>query len=91
MFEPPGECPVCGLDVHEGAKACPGCGADERSGWREIDFSEDAFEYEEFLAEEFGQGRKPAVHPLWKITALLLVLGALGLVLLHGIRLRGHT
>ena len=74
MFEPPGECPVCGTDVHEGAKACPGCGADERSGWREIDFGEDAFDYEEFLAEEFGHGRKPGVHPLWVITALLLLL-----------------
>jgi len=84
MFEPPGECPVCGTDVHEGAKACPGCGADERSGWREIDFGEDAFDYEEFLAEEFGHGRKPGVHPLWVITALLLVLGALVMVLLRG-------
>lgn len=84
MFEPPGDCPVCGADVHEGAKACPGCGADERSGWREIDFSEDAFDYKEFLAEEFGQERKPAVNPFWTITALLLVLGALALIFLHG-------
>ncbi|MEI7959152.1 MAG: hypothetical protein WCI40_08575 [Verrucomicrobiota bacterium] len=84
MFEPPGECPVCGFEVHEDAKACPECGADERSGWREIDFSEEAFNHEEFLAEEFGQDRKPAVNPLWTFTALLLVLGALGLVLLRG-------
>lgn len=84
MFEPPGECPVCGTDVHEAAKACPECGADERSGWREIDYCEESFHREEFLAEEFGQNRKPSVNPLWTLTALLLVLGALGMVLLRG-------
>ena len=82
MFEPPGQCPVCGRDVQAGAKACPDCGADERSGWQELDFPPDAFDYKEFLAEEFGQERgKRELHPIWLIAALLLVLAMVGATL----------
>jgi hypothetical protein len=32
-FRPPGDCPVCGEDVHAGATACPFCGSCPDSGW----------------------------------------------------------
>ena len=84
MFQPPGECPVCGTEVQARARACPECGADERSGWREIEFAEDSFDYQEFLAREFGQEKPRAgLHPLWWITALILLAGSL-LLLLSG-------
>jgi hypothetical protein len=81
MFKPPGDCPVCGAGVHRGAKACPACGADDRSGWKDdghedgLDLPDDSFDYDEFLAEEFGTKKsKKAVSPLWWITALVLII-----------------
>lgn len=35
MFEPPGECPVCGEWVPAKRRSCPSCGADAASGWDE--------------------------------------------------------
>ncbi|EDY81674.1 hypothetical protein VDG1235_1292 [Verrucomicrobiia bacterium DG1235] len=34
-FEPPGECPICGEYVEEGAVACGGCGSCAETGWNE--------------------------------------------------------
>ncbi len=70
---PPEVCPVCGEVVPARALACPECGADHRSGWREE--AEDEFDYEEFVAEEFGKPVKPpGIRPLWWATAVLLLL-----------------
>lgn len=82
----PEVCPVCGEDVPRNALACRHCGADHESGWREdadvydgTDIPEDAFDYDEFVRQEFGDanGRRPprlstGIHPVWWITALLL-------------------
>ncbi|MEI6351118.1 MAG: hypothetical protein WCP06_08425 [Verrucomicrobiota bacterium] len=79
MFEPPGECPVCRCDVFEGAKACPDCGADERSGWQEIEFPAEAFDYQTYMAEEFGQDRGLRdMHPVWMLAAVILVFAMFG-------------
>ncbi len=63
---PPEVCPVCGEDVPRNAAACRECGADYRSGWREdADLDglgiedEDDFDYEDFVAREFGGGAPP--------------------------------
>ena len=80
-FVPPEICPVCGEDVPRNAKACPECGADERSGWREdadaIDAAgapEDEFDYERFVADEFGEPRKKSSSQwLWWIVAVVLL------------------
>ncbi len=62
------------------ALACPECGADHDSGWREEAASIDAdggsdFDYEEYVAREFGSpGGHTGMHPLWWITALVLLL-----------------
>lgn len=64
VFRPPGDCPVCGEFVPRKAVACPGCGASRDSGWNEearvsgLDLPDDEdFDYEDFVAREFGQGR----------------------------------
>ncbi len=81
---PPEVCPVCGEDVPRNALACPECGADERSGWREDadeagadpGLDEDDFDYDEFVAREFGGNRpRPSgISPVWWVTALVLLI-----------------
>jgi hypothetical protein len=59
-FDPPGECPVCGTEVPPAAAACPECGACHASGWSEaaagdaIGLPDEEFDYQAFVAEEFG-------------------------------------
>ena len=62
-FRPPGDCPVCGEFVPRKAVACAGCGASRDSGWNEeasvsgLDLPNDEeFDYDDFVAREFGQG-----------------------------------
>lgn len=80
---PPPVCPVCGEDVPPRSLACPECGADHNSGWREdAEEAEEGFDYDEFIEREFGKGgRKPSIHPLWWVTAAILLLAFLLLVL----------
>jgi hypothetical protein len=79
----PKVCPVCGEDVPPHALACPECGADHNSGWREdsldgMDLPDDEFDYNEFVREEFGTGPRPRhVHPVWWITAIILLIALL--------------
>ena len=82
-LQTPEVCPVCGDDVPRGALACPECGADHRSGWREDAASLDAigpadgegFDYDEYVAREFGgpSARPRGVKPVWIVTALVLL------------------
>ena len=79
-LRPPKVCPVCGEDVPPIALACPECGADHRSGWQEntetydgVDLPDDDFNYEEFVRQEFGSSRRPAIKRFWWITAILLI------------------
>ena len=76
----PKVCPVCGEDVPRIALACPECGADHTSGWREdaeaydaADLPDEDFNYEEFVKQEFGSSRGPAIKRVWWITAILLI------------------
>lgn len=79
------ECPVCGAEVPAGSKSCPECGACEKSGWGgDDDLEENDFDYEKFVAEEFGQGAPKKGWPLaWAVVALLLLI-ALALPFLRG-------
>ena len=79
-LRPPKVCPVCGEDVPPRALACPECGADHRSGWQEdtesydgVDLPDDDFNDEEFVRQEFGSSRRPAIKRAWWITAILLI------------------
>jgi hypothetical protein len=79
----PKVCPVCGEDVPPQALACTECGADHNSGWREdysdgVEFPDEDFDYSEFEREEFGTRNRPQhVHPLWWITAIVLLIALL--------------
>lgn len=74
-------CPVCGEEVPRGAVACPECGADDKSGWREggvsydaLGLSEDGFDYEEFVEQEFGSSPKPAgIKTIWWVAAVIVI------------------
>ncbi len=85
-FTPPEICPVCGEAVPRNARACPECGADERSGWKAdghdgLDLPDEDFNYEQFVAEEFGGGRKSRKQILWAIVALVVLVCFLLLLL----------
>ena len=75
-------CPVCGEDIPRKALACPECGADHNSGWREdadatdaLGGTEDDFDYEQFVQEEFGDAAKPrGIKTIWWISAIVLLL-----------------
>jgi predicted nucleic acid-binding Zn ribbon protein len=83
-FKPPSVCPVCGEDVPPKALACPECGADEESGWKEgamehggLDLPEEEFDYDSFVADEFGIGKKQksGKQIFWWVVAVLILLG----------------
>jgi hypothetical protein len=80
-FEPPGPCPTCGQEVPAQAKACPGCGACPETGWSEaavydaLDLPDQEFDYEAYVAEEFGgRPRRARLRGLWWIVAIGLAL-----------------
>jgi hypothetical protein len=65
-FKPPGQCPVCGEWIPKGQAACDECGACEKSGWKNTDSSptydgldlpDDEFDYDDFVAREFGSAK----------------------------------
>ncbi|MEI7533142.1 MAG: zinc-ribbon domain-containing protein [Verrucomicrobiae bacterium] len=76
----PEVCSNCGASVPHNAKVCPGCGADEMTSWSDsahasnLGISEEEFDYEDFVKEEFGsRNLKPrGIHWLWWLTALML-------------------
>jgi hypothetical protein len=73
-------CPACGENVPAKAKACPHCGACDKTGWKDdsadgLDLPDEDFDYDKFVAEEFGTPQKakgPAL--IWKITAIVLLI-----------------
>ena len=84
-FKPPGDCPICGEFVPRGLVACPACGSCAKSGWKEEanddgldlpDAPED-FDYDDFVAREFG-GRLKSRHlprnPWWWVALALLII-----------------
>lgn len=82
-FKPPGQCPNCGEWVPRGAVACDECGSCAKSGWSEeaeqdgLDLPSDDFDYDDFVAREFGgeHGGKPNIdkQAFWKAVALVLL------------------
>ena len=80
QFKPPGQCPACGEWVPRGAAACDDCGACAKSGWSGdthedgLDLPDDEFDYDEFVAREFGGKpmRNPHIKKLWVWVALIL-------------------
>ncbi len=81
-FKPPGQCPACGEWVPRGAAACDDCGACAKSGWSGdthadgLDLPDDEFDYDDFVAREFGgkSSKQPLTTHLWWWVALVLLL-----------------
>ena len=72
---------MCNEDVPRNSLACPECGADHNSGWREdadtydaVDLPDEAFDYAQFVEQEFGSSTKPtAIKTFWWITAIVVI------------------
>jgi hypothetical protein len=81
-------CPVCGESVPRKAKACPECGACEKSGWSEDAGNEglpgEDFDYDRFVADEFGGPRKTSPKEKFWWLAGVAILVALAWVVLRG-------
>jgi hypothetical protein len=86
-FKPPGQCPACGEWVPRGAMACDDCGACAKSGWSGdthadgLDLPDDEFDYDDFVAREFGgQGARqtPASNLWWWVALVLLLILVVG-------------
>ena len=80
IFQPPGECPVCGESVPRGARACPVCGADERAGWDEeaarydgLDLPDAAFD--DAREHERAPRRRPDLF--WLIVTVVVLLAVI--------------
>jgi len=81
----PENCPICGAEIPDRAKACPECGSDEQTGWSEqahidaLGLPDENFDYAEFVEREFGETKKSPVprglHWFWWVVAILLILG----------------
>jgi len=84
-FKPPGQCPVCGEWVPKGQAACDECGACEKSGWNKeastydgLDLPDEDFDYDEFIAREFGSAKPKGTvsgnqNSLWFWVGLILL------------------
>ena len=86
-------CPACGESVRPNAKSCPECGACEKSGWSEDAASdglgdlESEFDYDKFVADEFGgPAKKKSGNEKFWWWAALVVACLLGWAILHGFR-----
>jgi hypothetical protein len=84
---PPETCPECGALVPRNARACPDCGADDQTGWSDraqaqrLGISDDPFDYDSFVQEEFGSKDRTVnrIKPrgmrwIWWCVALLILL-----------------
>ena len=89
-FRPPGQCPACGEWVPRKAVACDCCGACDRSGWKSesnvydgLDLPDDDFDYDAFIAEEFGEGqaKRQMTNFWWWVALVLLAVILLGWLL----------
>ena len=65
-------CPGCGEEVEVGSRACETC--EPPKPWEKVG-DDEQFDYDEFIEEEFGGGKKPrGIHKLWALTALILLI-----------------
>jgi hypothetical protein len=89
-FRPPGQCPVCGEWVRRGQLSCEECGSCARSGWGGdtgadgLDLPDDDFDYDDFIAREFGGGdggkrlKPPGIPLIWWLAAAAVLAAMLG-------------
>ena len=81
----PETCPNCGTELAPRARACPECGSCEQTGWSEraahdgLGLPDEEFDYDQFVADEFGgpTKRSRGLSPFWWLIALGLVVALL--------------
>ena len=81
-------CPNCGEVLIGDPHHCPRCGADEESGWSGstadgLDLPDDDFDYDEFIADEFGEKRNRSPRALWFLIGLAMALVAALMLLMR--------
>ena len=75
----PDYCENCGAVIPPRAAACPECGADETTGWTdsECEDPDKEFDYDEFIAREFGEDKSEVIpqglHWFWWLVGLGLI------------------
>jgi len=83
-------CPHCGTVLPADATSCPECGSDDTTGWAEdadmwaevpLDYADDEFDYDEFVAREFGDTRTRGMRVSIIVLALVALLTILLLLL----------
>jgi len=86
---PPEVCPHCGAVIPPRSRSCPACGSDDQTGWSEdapqtdLDLPDEEFDYDKFVAREFGPKNKAipeGIHWVWWVAAILLVVALLFLL-----------
>lgn len=83
------DCPHCGADVPRGAKRCRHCGASEDCGWEESTgeyadgayLDDDDFDYDAFVAREFGSNGTPSTTRTTNLRTLVVVAIVVALLL----------
>jgi hypothetical protein len=88
----PDQCPVCGADVPDGARACPECGSDEKTGWSDrakydsLGIPDDEpFDYNEFTKREFGGAQPRRKNQALWISVAVAILFAFAYMLFRGL------
>lgn len=84
-------CPECGAEVRVGSKGCSKCASERATkSWEQdetydgLDLPEEEFNYQDFIDEEFGSGKKRAkIEWFWWAIAVVLLLS-----LVAGVALR---
>ena len=74
-----GLCSHCGEPLKPSATFCRACGSSDESGWNETEegFAEEEFDYDEFVAREFGEDKPDVIphglHWFWWLVGLGLI------------------
>jgi hypothetical protein len=80
-------CPNCGEVLIGDPTSCSRCGADDETGLSGstpdgLDLPDDEFDYDEFIAEEFGGRPRRSQTALWFLIGLALALIAVLMMLI---------